>query len=210
MDIVLCTSFAERRRRGLQIVREALDALEHVDAAARGARANRVDLLPAPRVEVEGGQRHLVDPRVERLEPAGPGVRSLLPRRPGRAPGEEDEPHGLGGREVLHGADPDDGLERSGHAGPVEAADELVGEGRQGRPERLAHGVAERIPGLAQVVAGLLRVGPERRSQPRLDEPVARPRRGEVRSHGVYTHPVGFGRPASLQAPLAGPEGNSA
>jgi hypothetical protein len=25
----------------------------------------------------------------------------------------------------------------------------------------------------------------------------------------TYTHPVGLGRPASLHAPLAGPEGNS-
>ena len=143
--------------------------------------AGLAECLAALHENVEGGQRGAVD--------AGGEIR----RKHG--PEGQDEAYGLAGREILHGAQTDDLVERRARVAVIQDGVERGGEALT---QDAARGIAERVARLAKHTRGPAGVGSQHGSQPLFENSPA--------IH--YTQPVGLGSPASLHAPLAGPDGN--
>lgn len=186
-----------------------MQAIRDVGPAARGACADRGDVLPAP---VEAFGRHHAKSREPRIEHGEPGAVERRAQRVGGAARERNESSRVVCARTLHRLQPDQRLERLRHAGRVEVAKQLLREMTKRRGEQVADRMAERIPLLPIRVRGVGGVRQERAPSPLLHERLEHVGGNSSNGHDLedYTHPVGFGNPASLHAPLAGPDGKSA
>ena len=132
-------------------------------------------LLSALRVFFESEQSHAVDSGLERSE-ALPGFRAgdlTGERLPYGSLELEDERDGFGGTEILHGADPNDPVERAQQLIRIHVGHDLVVNRPDARGDRVAHRITEGVFLLRKEPGSELRVAPYDQVTPPADDGLA-------------------------------------